>query len=163
MNRDEIEKLEAGRELDALVAEKVMGLGVSAGVWTDTKKNDYGLTETAWTRTVGVLDSDKHGVGYHHEVVTTYEAVNHYSTDIAAAWEVVDAICIPAPEGCWTGPTFQLNHDKSEPEATQWQAIFSNLDSLDGVKSWSGEQFTDVHADTAPLAICRAALLAVTS
>ena len=69
MTRDEILKLEAGRELDALVAEKVMGLLVTNH---GTAKIIYGKVE---------VDGKEH---------VTFSPVRPYSTDIAAAWEVVE-------------------------------------------------------------------------
>ena len=61
MTRDEIMMMKAGRELDALVAEKVMGFPVKIG--------------------------DITGEPYHAQF--GYSMPN-YSTDIAAAWEVLE-------------------------------------------------------------------------
>ena len=103
MNYDE---LEAGYELDALVAEKVMGL----------VKGSFG-----W------INSD----------TAIPIALPLYSTDIAAAWEVVERF----KDWDWKlyshgeGESFVIYKDGTHYEAT---------------------------APTAPLAICRAALKAVT-
>ena len=108
MNYDD---MPAGRELDALVAEKVMG-----------------QETTEWTDGLG-------GTG-----VTFFAPVEPYSTDIAAAWEVAEkliqtlgiAVEQPFHDGIWRCTIFGL-----------WP------------KKWV------CHGETAPLAICRAALKAV--
>jgi hypothetical protein len=62
LTRDEILAMEPGRELDALVAEKVMG-------WTKVGEN-------AWEA----------------PNIKGYPLLPRYSTDIATAWEVVEKI-----------------------------------------------------------------------
>lgn len=59
-----------GRELDALVAEKVMGLKVIDGLWV--------RPGTAWHPAHGQFD------------MNTQTHLLRYSTDIAAAWEVLE-------------------------------------------------------------------------
>lgn len=66
---------------------------------------------------------------------TTVNEIPHFSTDIADAWEVVDKV--PNPSQFFDCEKFE----------GKWTASF-------------GGQYV-VAADTAPLAICRAALLAV--
>ena len=83
MNADEIRNMEAGREMDALVAEKVMGWkwdasnplqhllfgpdgAIGAVIFYDGRANDGGIVQP--------LDCP------------------YYSTDIATAWEVVERI-----------------------------------------------------------------------
>jgi hypothetical protein len=101
--------MKAGRELDALVAEKVMGLPPV-----------YGPTGIKWDGPIPA-----------------------YSTDIAAAWEVVERIKGSQPES-----TFSI-----EWIGTQWRVdfVYQNYDWYN-----EGDQ-----ADTAPHAICLAALKAV--
>jgi len=101
MTRDEILAMEPGRELDALVAEKVMG-------WTHYREEWGGVVP---------------------------DSISHYSTDISAAWEVVEKM----------GPFTQLTADIYNG-ITVWHCSFSVVDSVDAV--------------TAPEAICKAALLA---
>ena len=64
-----------GRELDALVAEKVMGLRF---VWRSQLTDHYGYNAGVWTIPTkwGTMDLT--------------EEPPRYSTDIAAAWEVVE-------------------------------------------------------------------------
>ena len=100
--------MEAGRELDALVAEKVMGAKV-----------------------------------------VFVENVPYYSTDIAAAWEVVNhLLCHGWDEKYF----FRLHYDNVD----LWDASFYKESSSDG-----GGPDVWGTADTAPLAICLAALKAV--
>ena len=77
-----------------------------------------------------------------HEKSSTcrWQMVPHYSTDIAAAWLMVEKMLAEDIE-------LHLAHD-----GTEWRV---------GTLYWNGEwnEFSDAHA--APLAICRAALKAV--
>ena len=109
--------LTAGRELDALVAEKVMGLERVGYLY---KYREY-------------TESPGHGN-------MSEKDIPPYSTSIAAAWEVVEKL---AYEG---KAAFALEFLKYEPKT--WVAEFGI-----GV-------FDEGKADTAPLAICRAALKA---
>src|SRR5688572_4258171 len=123
---------EAGRELDALVAEKVMGLGPAVNYPGSAYYDGPG--ERGHYRGPGNL------------LIT----IPCYSTDIAAAWDV------------WLKIT-------SEPHAEHW-AIYSYADGAVAVEyygdGYSGDRESGagnwrVEADSAPLAICRAALQAV--
>lgn len=99
MTRDEILNMPAGREMDYLIAEKVLELSIL--------KDGTGI----------LLPIDLQ--------------VKNYSTDIAAAWGVVEKF-----------PTMSLTF-----RGKYW---FCDLNQVD---------FDYTQADTAPLAICRAALL----
>lgn len=113
--------MNAGPELDALIASKVMG-------WTTQKAKSDGMEFDQWLEPASV--------GF----VVQYRPPN-YSTDIAAAWEVVEKL----------------------------QARFLRVDvsaiNSDGftVKIWVSEYADHIYAmgDTAPLAICLAALKSV--
>jgi hypothetical protein len=61
-------ELQAGRELDALVAEKVMGWTYLGERWSDTNHSGYQWRDSTGTR---------------HETPP-------FSTDIAAAWEALE-------------------------------------------------------------------------
>ena len=80
MTRDEILAMEPGRELDALVAEHVMGLEIivnpKSAMCTGCKIKGQGT----WV----VIARDYHEWG--HKV----ERPSRYSADIAAAWQVVE-------------------------------------------------------------------------
>lgn len=108
MTRDEILRMPAGKELDALIAEKVMG-------WRKVR----------WLGTYDWRDKD----GDHPYSVNGWTP----STDSQKACDVVDKL----------GP-----------------ASFSSYKYNDGFGVCLDSDFT-VKAETLPLAICRAALLAV--
>jgi hypothetical protein len=132
MTHDEIMKLEAGRELDALVAEHVMGW-----VWRDTWNNDGTLSAT-WLRPENVFN---YGVRVKAGEVSYLAGLPRYSTDIAAAWQVVGKLQSP-PDECF----FEITMTPTIPH--------------NGGHCWHtriGGFFA--HAPTAPLSICRAALL----
>ena len=119
--------MNAGRELDALVAEKVMGYykatpeSIGRGVRCWNKEGDCATTEFS------------------------------PSTDIAAAWEVVE----------------KLTKNLHEVKDGEW--VLDRLGYLDGqYRCWFAMNVSDdvrwdifAEADTAPLAICLAALKAV--
>ena len=116
------------REIDKLVAEKVFGRHV----------HDYTqVSAMKWRcQTCNRLD------------YTGQTTVPHaYSTDIAAAWQVVAKMRLfVGPTDAW--PRHQMEMDKANWVA--W-ATYPNID----------EAMFAVFADTAPMAICLAALKAV--
>lgn len=130
MTPDEIAAMPAGREMDARVAETVMGWLVVEGGGEDW----YERLVTRWPCLVMFPAGN---VCLHRSEYGESESWKP-STDIAAAWEVVEHL---QKSGWWlllTSPR------KSTP---LWTAVLPGL-----VYSES---------ETAPLAICRAALLAV--
>lgn len=120
-------ELPAGRELDALVAEKVMQVSVckcpSEG---DLRISAFGVDSKGWFK--GCERCRK-------------EHPRRYSEDIAAAWEVVEKL-----KG---GFSLDTDHGKPASWCVNWIVV--------------GETPKHVvaHGDTAPLAICLAALKAV--
>lgn len=126
MNRDEILAMKPGRELDALVAEKVMGyaIGDGQGGWIVQKviihRPDDGTAE--WLR-------------------NGQQQLPHYSTDISAAWEVVDKLKISIVPQCL-----------GAPDEYSYMVEYENEPYVNGIR---------VFASKAPEAICKAALLAV--
>ena len=123
--------MEAGRELDALVAEKVMGLEVRSITVMDSKgtHSDVGTVDAPRRMPDGRM-----GVNV--------DKLPAYSTDIAAAWEVVEKL----------GLAFELGW-LPEDKGFNWDASF-------GEKRGS-EAGTTTYASTAPHAICLAALKAM--
>lgn len=114
------EERRAGRALDAIVAERVMGV----------KEAPFGVCPTCG-----------YGGGY------GFKEFPEYSTDIAAAWEVVEKL---------SRRNFSMHNDTGcsgcEPtEGVGWMALFHI----------EGGPMAYTVADTAPLAICLAALKAV--
>jgi hypothetical protein len=125
MTRDEILNMKAGRETDVMVAEKVMGLRL-----------ELHLGKPA-TRTV----KDKYD---------KIRIIPNYSTDISAAWEVVDFM----ETRCFSISITFVNPDRKSGTTREFSLLTKYQCSIS-----NGET---VFAKQAPLAICRAALLAVT-
>lgn len=123
--------MKAGRELDALIAEKVMG-------W---KYRGYGNGGGEWT-----FNGQKMAFGG-----LNGGSLPHYSTNIADAWMVVEKM------GRWHGFDFMIV--MPDPEQTfhlrTYEAGWYEATN-DGP-----ERRVVSDADTAPLAICLAALKAV--
>lgn len=111
MTRDEILNMPAGFKMDILIAEKVFDYP------EEVIRNNGFKKDGDWM--VGTIKP--------------------YSTDIAAAWEVVDKAYI-------TSLRRVVNNEPDTPAL--WQAFIYADPNLSGI------------ASTAPLAICRAALLA---
>ena len=141
--------MNAGRELDALVAEKVMGLkpGVDFGAWPEHewKRDEDGTVD------VFGFDADTHngpvcvrcGYGYCHHCQKEPSAPcekrpRRYSTDIAAAWGVVERLAA-------LGNHVAVESWRDSSDA-RWQVVVYDKHA---------------YAPTAPLAICLAALKAV--
>lgn len=124
------DKLEAGRELDALVAKKVME-------WCQEYAYDLdGNMEPMWKEPEYLVPPNSDEA----------KKTPRFSTDIAAAWKVIITLY-----------------------SKRWFADIDNLE-VDGKLMWGcllwtgdGRAADSVYsdADTAPLAICRAALKAV--
>lgn len=114
MTREELEQMPAGREMDALIAERVM---------------DYKLIDGPESLEVGKM------------MYYTPDQIPAFSTNIGAAWLVAE----------------KMNRDYFTLE------IHSSVLSGAGVRFWgpnSGPTYSAT-AETVPLAICRAALIAV--
>ena len=128
-----IDEMPAGREMDALLAEKIMGYTLSELSLPAYPK--YKLFD---------IESGEFS-GYVKEVP-------HYSTDIADAWEVVKRMPIPFKlEKCWE-KAYQIG-----PEG--WSACWCTDADCEGCNENSRcTNGDDVWAETAPLAICRYAL-----
>lgn len=118
----------AGRKLDALVAERVMGLVPCTG---DCHAN--GDMRPCHAQP----DSPDQGA-----------ETRQYSTDIADAWLVVEAM---AGRGYWARLTSPF---------TRGSAYFAGFTPHD-FTGWNGRPDHLGGGDTMPLAICRAALAAV--
>lgn len=117
-------QLSAGRELDALVAEKVMGCTLRWDTWRGTGER---YPHCACTDGAG-----PHSCG--DEV--WHEELAYYSTEIAAAWTVAE-------------------HMRSNLRSVQVCAALGGW--------WAHISHASEFADTAPHAICLAALAAVAS
>lgn len=129
---NEILNTPAGYELDALIAKGVMGINLSQECEGDIyEEGDH------WTCTYCSK------VGYWGESFKHTIEPKQYSTDIADAWEVVEKLL----------PLFRFALAQID-SGTKWFAQFENIEHFGEWKAFEAEE------DTAPLAICRAALLA---
>jgi hypothetical protein len=116
--------LPAGRELDAVVAEAVMG-------WTITNRRD------SWGNRIVEGPFDGCDCGSH----CVADTIPEYSTSIGAAWEVVGKLDLLGSRGPLGGLALLKSGDLWELQ--------------------DEAHITYTQAETAPLAICRAALKAV--
>ena len=144
MDIQDIDKMPAGEELDALVAENVMG-----GKWIRFHDADYPDpdTEDGRVHATIVLPKDFDFLCPPEYVEDTgecprtrYSWIPRYSTDIAAAWEVIDKL----------------------------DELYSAWFEIRGPRVWLAQchlpnykQFSATGVASAPLAICRAALKAI--
>lgn len=129
-------ELQAGRELDALVAEEVMGWIRTTGIdMSGTKEYDPKRIITGWTFAVHLENQDT-------AVYFLDEHIPHYSTDITAAWEVWTKLPYPKQ-------LFQLAQNE--------YTCFCGGDMTPGGVDY---EWTAT-AETAPHAICLAALEAI--
>jgi len=144
---DSILSLPAGLELDAIVAERVMGLLTVKERWPIAWHTGKALSidpeDVALWRDCLFIGSQTNSEGDRH-------TVPHYSTSITAAWEVVEKL----------KSTF--TRDRSG------RAIGFDLNYSSIFNVWSVNLIVDemgpverIDGSTAPLAICRAAVKAV--
>lgn len=128
--------MKPSRELDSLVAEKVMGWKPGTSVGADGD---------------GYWDA-----GFYKPNGTFTTHIPPYSTDIAAAWEVVEKLTNIRPDSGFN-PEFELKCEEGHVDAMIWHA---SLEDRYTTTDWP-DRFTIAFADTAPHAICLAALRAV--
>jgi hypothetical protein len=164
-----VSEMPAGRELDALVAEKVMGLEVMRD-WPCGHQPDACELEALrceWDEaTCFELEGkpDLRWLGLYpqrHPVSADrdddgrffgYTPLPFYSTDIAAAWGVGEKVWERVPKR--SHGTFRYMLNRREPDGC-YVCEFA----MDPEGDWRTHSVGE--ADAAPLAICRAALLAV--
>ena len=159
----DIDRLE-GRELDMLIAEKVMGFQrvEKPYIEEDVDGQVYRGIDVDWFTPEGRWIADPE---------TNTDKIPPYSTYIDAAWEVVERVNEYAEQTHdrepidWDNLLFQLQLVKW---GDSWCAAFDaprteHEDDWYALKDFGGEgnQQYAARAETAPLAICRAALKAV--
>ena len=86
LTHEQIDAMEAGREMDALVAELVMGLCPHFLV-LDVRKGDDGFDDYI-TWTCKHCEEEFRGLAYGKEY--NHPELLPYSTDIAAAWQALE-------------------------------------------------------------------------
>ena len=143
MTRDDILKMEVGREMDALVAEKVME-------WKRAHYDYVFWQQTAAEPLLRYCSSTL--IMNNGDEIPNYYQPFHPSRDIAAAWEVVKQF--RDKDSRWCPSIFWDDDDGLS--VGYWNADFTYYGD-------TSEEFKSDEAigGTAPLAICRAALLAV--
>jgi hypothetical protein len=140
MTPEEIERMPAGRELDALIAEKVMGFK-----WRTSKHSGYRYLFPPGHRSNLFTDS----IGNEPLYGDWDDCVPAYSTDIAAAWQVVEKLCADAHNFSFDSGAFGPGSDWQN-KIDKWTVCFDDYTTVE----------VHSYAPTMPLAICRAALLA---
>lgn len=163
--------LKPGKDLDRLVAEHIFGIDIG---WVKSKVNDIFGYSNEWSKTkfddipiyedltiIGKSDNPKWlGTPIYKEswfqtpfVTKDFKHVESYSTDIADAWTVVEKIITVKGDGF--DPEVELHRTEKDADDTMWICLFYDRHGrADGF-----DVFAD--GDTAPHAICLAALKAV--
>jgi len=131
--------MEAGRELDALVAEKVMGWYVEHVPPIDS--------DDIWVTRFYRGSGDAAHLSGRRTISDLVSAVPHYSTDIAAARRVVNAM---AERGYWC----QLRNPFEKYGKGDYWAGFTPHSTT----GWNGTPDHWTPAESMELAICLAAL-----
>lgn len=130
MKTDYIENMPAGRELDILIAEKVMG--EPKPTYTHEHVDVFSIVYSEGKSWCCYPDFFKGDI--------CEWSPKPFSSSILLAWEVVEKM----------GPSYELKAIH-HPSGTVHRATF-----------WRGMMGFPVEAETAPLAICRSALLTTT-
>lgn len=141
MTREEVLQMPAGPALDALVAERVMGLRIltreemeaeAQRVWPEQPKcRRFFLGFDAWRGPDGEIATRQH--------------IPDYSTDPGTAWRVVEKLSAK----CW----WKLS-TPFERGLPCWAGLTPH-----GVTGWNGRPDVEASGADIPLAICRAALI----
>lgn len=142
MTHDEVEAMPAGRYMDALIAERVMGLTNIRPGWAD--RCGYGGT-TIYEHgdKPDYIESEKLAPCLLFGDESSETELPGYSDDIAAAWQVI---------GHFEAGNAEIHLTKWVDNAPNWLAGIEGFAAGVSAAAWAC-------ADTAPLAICRAALL----
>ena len=127
-------EMEAGRELDALVAEKVMG-------WV-LNRHEFGSELPGGPlKSLGIAPDGSHIMG-----------LPHFSTNISAAWEVVERL---DALGYWFQGRTRFDNEGEHDDGC-WAGFTPHLTT-----GWNGQPDHYTNAPSMPHAICLAALKAV--
>ncbi|MDP4158208.1 MAG: hypothetical protein Q8911_00390 [Bacillota bacterium] len=144
MTRDEIFAMKPGKELDALVTEKVMGISTTAKWCRDAGEKEMCLWDEG-NYEFGCDYLDKHKTNTLCPVYLKDE-LNNYSTNISAAWEVVEKLS-EIDNG-----DFSIGIYQRKSFSPLWRCTITTEDC---------KQHPTYEPATAPEAICKAALLAM--
>ena len=155
LSRTDVLALPAGRKLDSLIAEKVMGLA-----WVHTRHMAWLVPKEELPRWLGITNI-KHTVGRGNNL-QEYDLAA-YSSDIAAAFQVVEKML---QDRHWNATDFQLRYGQygERPAPSPPPAALAAEYGPHRLNAWCcdlGEMAPPPVGETAMLAICRASLLAV--
>ena len=129
MRWGEIYDMPAGRDLDRLIAEKVMDWG---DFWTDPQ---------------GIL---LYGNPPHNTIEDDRIPVPYYSTDMSAAWTIVEKL-----RDMWTAAT-----EPSSGWQDDFEHPFDDHEFFERLHRWADRRWPWAFLYVTPHDICRAALLA---
>ena len=167
--------LPEGRETDAIVGEKIMNLNIVHHQWPQgyypddcgphalhfmTKEEAETLSPStgSFEEYLGPVHLEEHGIwppevfqwGDNQEYHCLVQPVEHYSTELTSAWRLMDKL-----GGCVV--LYYTDNKQDYWDEPHWVCGLKAFE--DGPEyDWD---VTLVRAPTAPLAICRAALLAM--
>jgi len=158
LTREQIAELEAGRETDALVATEVMGW-IYSDTWGQLVPSGHADPPiwSDWEWDIEELTYVKHpinmmsGVSYRGDK----PYIPDYSINISASWKVAEKLklsVLPLETGYFAG-IYDLEIEYFDDDMGIIDGHFGG--------GYAGMRRIYSIADTAPLAICRAALLAV--
>ena len=133
MTEEEINQLSAGNETNALIAEMIFS-------WTRLTDSEWELFKTVEAQMRGILTAqdDRFVVCWMRSPEGWIWPPRQYSTDIAESWRIVEKLCVAG----W--------HCEITSEVIDGYEV--RFDRLSRV------EYTQATAESAPLAICRAAL-----
>lgn len=140
-------EMEAGRELDRFIAERVMGWrwfqwpGLRPGFPVMQPPEQWGIHTEEAVAKYAVIDCDD----------SPPDRLPHYSTDISAAWEVVEKLTARGFQ-----VTIERNHAQSSCRVLSHPSVPCPVDA-----PWPEHSFQYADTQSAPLVICRAALEAI--
>lgn len=147
MTHDEIDKLEAGRELDALIAVEVMGFSYSERTVGPGGFFAEGTLLQDWSDPGGDLVATR----FNGEITNIQKGgIPFYGTDIAAAWKILDKMID-------LGFSYEVSHQTKDKSI---KYVMFALGEYNVRESTFDQEFIG-YANTTPLAICRSALKAV--
>jgi len=146
----EIDEMPAGRELDALVAEKVMDQDFCRCPTDDAGETIHGI---CW-KNDGFKTIQDVGTCWSCKKRPQHE---RYSTDIAAAWEVVEKLVLEL------GWDFDVSLEPAYADDAEQRVgvMFTRKAEIAAYAKLSEDSPIYVAGGLVPLAICRAALKAV--
>ena len=142
LTRDDILKIEAGREIDALVAELVMG-------WTNCQRCEYAIRLLDETIIIEgkVWIGNPPLTGIEQDLSDSFSPrwypIRNYSTDLTTAFQIVGKLI--KPDWAWKIESYHVNG------ILMWSACYRG-------DTEAGIDYYTATADTVQLAICKAAL-----